>query len=64
MSFQFDNIVAFLSMNGHGGFVWSSYLVTALALVCLVIIPYRQKRELSRQIRRQQRIDDSSFTQK
>ncbi|MFT5083810.1 MAG: heme exporter protein D [Lentisphaeria bacterium] len=35
--FQFDSLSEFLSMKGHGQYVWLAYGVTILAFVNLVV---------------------------
>lgn len=57
MEFRFDTLIEFLWMDGHGPYVWASYVVTAASLALLVIQPYVKKRELLIQIQRQQRIE-------
>ena len=58
MSFQFDTLMDFIIMGGHGSFVWSSYVITTLSLLVLVIIPPIQKRQLMSQLKRRQRIEE------
>ncbi len=58
MEFKFATLLDFLLMDGHGPYVWASYIVTALALGALVIQPYLKKRQLLIQIQRQQRIEE------
>lgn len=60
MEFQFSTVAEFLYMEGHGPYVWSSYIVTTIAMATLVAIPYLKKRELLIQLKRQQRIDEKS----
>lgn len=55
--FQFDSLLDFLLMDGHGFYVWFSYVVTFVALFILAFWPYRQQRTLIIQLKRQQRID-------
>lgn len=37
MKFQFDNLTAFLAMDGHGWYVWTAYGVSLLVMVWLVV---------------------------
>ena len=48
---QFDSLAAFISMQGHGIFVWSVYAISLLVMVGLVVAPLRKNRNslLSRQ---------------
>jgi len=40
----FDSFSAAIAMDGHGGFVWAAYAVTAVVLVLLVTVPMRRRR--------------------
>lgn len=62
MIFQFESFNDFLLMDGHGAYVWASYVITAIALKLLVWVPYSKRRELVVQFVRQQRIDSSQST--
>ena len=53
MSFQFENLSAFLEMAGHGPYVWAAYGVSAVVLIWLLLRPISQKREVLRQIARE-----------
>jgi len=57
MSFQFDTIMDFLHMGGHGIYVWPSYAVTLAALLLLALSPTIQQRRFIIQQKRQQRIE-------
>ena len=56
MNFQFDSLLGLLFMDGHGVFVWASFFVTVIALTVLAFIPFYQKKYLTRQLLKQQRI--------
>lgn len=47
----FDSFSSALQMDGHGGFVWSAYLVTVLVICCLVILPMRKEKQMIRQLK-------------
>ncbi|MFT6388642.1 MAG: heme exporter protein D [Cellvibrionaceae bacterium] len=64
MIFQFEGLLDFLTMSGHGSYVWASYAVTLLALMFLIIIPIHQKKQLAIQIKRQQRIESSVINER
>ena len=55
---QFDSIAAALSMNGHGAYVWSVYLIAVLVIVFLLFSPVVRARrfmlERRGQLRREQ----------
>ena len=43
----FDSLGALLSMDGHGVYVWSAYLVTVTVIAVTLLAPrYRHKRLL------------------
>ena len=46
----FDSLSAALLMDGHGGFVWSAYLITVLVMSFLVIRPIRKEKQFIRQL--------------
>ncbi len=52
----FDSLGAIVHMEGHGGYVWSAYLITVAVLVLLLLAPRRRQRrflrELSGELRR------------
>jgi len=52
--FQFDSFADFLIMDGHGVYVWVSYLVTLLVMVWLVIWPLIASRQTRNALRRSQ----------
>ncbi len=60
MTFQFATLMDFLTMGNHGPYVWGSYLITLIAFVVIIMIPYFHKRSLGKRIRRQQRIEASA----
>ena len=39
-----DRLMAFLSMGGHGAYIWPAYLVAALVLLVLLIVSLRSVR--------------------
>ena len=54
----FDSFAALLTMDGHGAFVWSAYLITLLVIAAMLLLPLRRQRtELRRlggELRRRQ----------
>ncbi|MFT5117115.1 MAG: heme exporter protein D [Kiritimatiellia bacterium] len=58
MMFQFASLNDFFAMAGHGGYVWACYIITALALITVVYLPYRNKSQLFVQLKRQQRLEN------
>ena len=59
MSFQFENLADFMTMSGHGAFVWASYGATFLALLALVWFPYTQQKSSFIKIERQKKLEDA-----
>lgn len=64
MAFQFEGLIDFFTMSGHGLYVWASYVITLLAMAFIAIIPVYQKKNLAIRIKRQQRIESSSVERK
>jgi heme exporter protein D len=60
MKFQFESIVDLFQMSGHGPYVWGSYIITFLVVGILIYIPYKLKREIVVQLKRQQKLKDST----
>ena len=52
----FDSWEAFISMGGHGPFVWVAYAVTLLTMLFLVLRPNRQVRALRKSAANEARI--------
>ena len=40
----FRSVDSLLHMDGHGVFVWSAYMITAVVLAAIVLVPVRRKR--------------------
>ncbi|MDZ7854400.1 MAG: heme exporter protein CcmD [Halomonas sp.] len=51
----FDSLSAFLTMGGHGAYVWASWGVTALLLLGVVLHARFERRALLRDLRRRVR---------
>lgn len=49
MKFQFESFADFMTMSGHGPYVWAAYGITTLALVWLAVVPVVQKRNFLKQ---------------
>ena len=56
MTFQFENFHDFMTMSGHGSFVWASYGVAIALLLWLVFRPLIQKSRFLRNHRQQQKL--------
>jgi heme exporter protein D len=53
MKIQFHSFQDFMTMDGHGVYVWLAVLVSLWVLVGLVLRPLSQHREISASIQRQ-----------
>tara|TARA_R110000787_G_scaffold38998_14_gene97903 strand:- start:5921 stop:6103 length:183 start_codon:yes stop_codon:yes gene_type:complete len=43
MTFQFETMLEFLAMGGHGAYVWSAYAISIVVLIALVVAPLRRR---------------------
>ena len=50
--FQFDSFANFMTMDGHGVYVWVSYLVTLAVMAWLVAWPLVASRRTRKAVRR------------
>ena len=55
MQFQFESLADFLQMAGHGPYVWLAYGVGFVVLGWLALRPVLERRQVLRQIAREQR---------
>jgi heme exporter protein D len=46
----FDSMETLLSMDGHGVFVWTAYLITMVVIAGILIAPLRRKRKFLLQL--------------
>ncbi|MCP5131930.1 MAG: heme exporter protein CcmD [Pseudomonadales bacterium] len=51
----FDSVQAALSMDGHGGFVWSAYGICLLVLMLILLAPRRRQQKFLRQLAGEQK---------
>lgn len=51
---EFDSLSAFLAMGKHGFYVWLAYGLSAFVIAVNLVLPIREKKQLMRQIKRQQ----------
>ena len=54
MNPYFHSFAEFIAMGGHGSFVWSSWLVTLLGIVALILLSRSQRRATYKAITTQQ----------
>lgn len=52
MKFQFDSFLDFLTMAGHGPYVWSCYAITFAFMLYLAIGPSIRRRQFIREQKR------------
>lgn len=62
MKFQFESIADFITMNGHGPFVWASYAITFAVLIYLLVSPLLQKKTFIKQQQKLQKLAQTSPT--
>ena len=46
----FDSLQALLTMDGHGFYVWTAYLVTVMVVALVLLAPLRRKKRFLRQL--------------
>lgn len=63
MEFQFESLADLFQMSGHGVYVWSCYVITAVGLGYLALTPLRQRRALFNDLKRQARIGERDARQ-
>lgn len=56
MQFRFESLADFLTMSGHGPYVWASYAITFVALIFLVVNPVIQHTALLKQYQKQRKL--------
>jgi heme exporter protein D len=49
MKFQFDSLDAFITMGGHGPYVWTCYLVVYIIIIYLTVNPLLAKKAFLKQ---------------
>lgn len=57
---QFESFSDFLWMGGHGSFIFSVYVITALVLVGNLVLPIRQKKRFYLELAARQRREASA----
>ena len=55
----FDSLQQLIWMNGHGIYVWSSFAISAVIMIGLVVKPLRQKQAAMRNIELQIKLQAS-----
>jgi heme exporter protein D len=46
----FDSLHAVLVMGGHGVYVWTSYLVSTMVIIAVLLVPLHRRKRLLRQL--------------
>jgi len=60
MKFQFESIDAFLTMGGHGSFVWASYVLVYIIIIYLTLSPLLAKKAFLKQQKKLLQLQKSS----
>ena len=60
MKFQFENLDAFLTMGGHGPFVWASYVLVYIIIIYLTLSPLLAKKAFLKQQKKLLQLQKSS----
>lgn len=61
MIFQFESLMDFLVMSGHGSYVWAAYLITITGFAYLCIAPLMAHRAMvKRELKKRSREEDAS----
>ena len=55
----FDSLQQLMSMNGHGIYVWSSFAISAVVMIGLIVIPLKQKQAAMKNIELQIKLQAS-----
>ena len=59
--FQFESLADFISMGGHGPYVWSAYVITLTGFVYLVWAPVKAYRDMvKRELKKKSREENAS----
>ena len=60
MKFQFESVDAFLTMGGHGPFVWASYVLVYIIIIYLTLSPLLAKKAFLKQQKKLLQLQKSS----
>jgi len=61
MNFQFESLADFMTMKGHGPFVWSAYSISIIAFAYLVLAPMKAYRDMVKhQLKKKSREENAS----
>jgi heme exporter protein D len=55
----FDSLQQLIWMNGHGVYVWSSFAISAVVMIGLIVTPLRQKQAAIKNIELQIKLQAS-----
>ncbi len=58
----FDSLAAALSMDGHGGYVWTAYGICLVVLAVILLAPRRRQKRFLRQLAGEQKRGQGSPT--
>ena len=60
----FDSLQQLIWMNGHGIYVWSSFAISAVVMIGLIVKPLRQKQAAMKNIELQIKLQASKQAEK
>lgn len=61
MTFQFESLMDFITMSGHGRYVWAAYIITITGFAYLCIAPMMAHRDMvKRELKKRSRDEDAS----
>lgn len=54
MTFQFESLIDFLMMRGHGPYVWAAYIITLTGMIYLCVAPLKATSDMVKIERKKQ----------
>ena len=60
---QFSTLAEFIDMGGYGFNVWSVYALFAILVAVNLIIPWRKKQKIVRQLKRRMALDAEIYSE-
>ncbi len=56
MQFRFESFAEFMSMAGHGPYVWACYTAALVAIAYIILTPVMRKKGIRKQLERQEKL--------
>ncbi|GAA6153066.1 heme exporter protein CcmD [Pseudoteredinibacter isoporae] len=63
MQFRFESFAEFMSMAGHGPYVWACYIAAVIAISYIVLSPMLRKNAIRKQLQRQEKLAEQQAFQ-